>query len=201
MRYLTAAVAALLLAISPAAAKPEIGKPAPDFTAKDAAGKDVTLSALKGQKVVLEWHNPGCPFVVKHYSSDNMQNLQKGAKDAGVVWITINSSAEGKQGYMDAAALETFLRENPHYASHYITDPEGKIGRLYGASTTPHMFVIDEKGMLTYMGAIDSNASADKADIPGATNYVTETLASLQAGKPVEVASTQPYGCSVKYAN
>lgn len=193
-----------LLAIMPlsvAQAAPEIGKPAPDFTAAAADGSSVPLSASKGKITVLEWNNPGCPFVRKHYESNNMQQLQAYAKEKGVVWYTVNSGAKGKEGYMDAAQAKEYMAKEHMASAHYLLDPEGKIGHLYGAKATPHMFVIDANGTLVYEGAIDSKASADKADIASAKNYVREAIDDLLAGKKIATPSTQAYGCSVKYGS
>lgn len=195
-------VAACFFAANASAAV-EVGKPAPDFTGTDAiTGKTLSLSSLKGKPVVLEWHNPGCPFIMKHYGSGNMQKLQAYAHDQGVVWVSINSSAEGKQGNMtEAAAKEMVAKDHYSNAAHYILDPKGEIGRLYDAKTTPHMFVINAEGNVVYMGAIDDKPSPDKADIGSARNYVREAIDDLKQNKPVQMASTSPYGCSVKYAN
>lgn len=193
------ALTAFTLFAAPAFAAPEIGKPAPDFTATDTNGTVVTLSALKGKIVVLEWTNPECPFVVKHYGSGNMQKLQAAAKANGVVWVSVNSSAAGKEGHLDAASANATLVKNKAVPAHLILDSDGKIGKLYDAKTTPHMFVIDAKGNLAYMGAIDDKASVDAADIAGAHNYVTDALAALTAGKAPEVSNTKSYGCGVKY--
>jgi peroxiredoxin len=178
----------------------EVGKAAPDFSVTDAQGKTRSLAEFKGKTVVLEWHNPECPFVKKHYNtSTNMQNQQKDATNSDVVWLSINSGAPGKQGAMngtDAMAKIAALQAAP---SAYLIDSEGKVGQAYGAKTTPHMYVIDGGGVLRYAGAIDSNPSADASDIPAATQYVSQALAELKAGKPVSMAVTKPYGCSVKY--
>lgn len=187
----------VLLAV-PAWADVAPGKPAPNFTATDIEGKAVELSKLQGKTVVLEWNNPECPFVKKFYGAGAMQQLQK---DAGkeAVWITINSSAVEKQGHLTTNTAKAYVKDQAAAPAHYILDAEGKIGKLYDAKTTPHMFVIDKSGNVVYMGAIDDKASTDSADIKGAKNYVTAALGSLAAGKPVEVASTQSYGCNVKY--
>lgn len=190
---------ALTLLAAPALAAPEIGKPAPDFTASDTNGTSVTLSTLKGKIVVLEWTNPQCPFVVKHYGSGNMQKLQSDAKAKGVVWISVNSSAAGKEGHLSAETANKTLAENKAAPAHLILDADGTIGKLYDAKTTPHMFVIDAKGNLAYMGAIDDKASVDPADIPSAHNYVTAAIDALLAGKAPEMANTKSYGCGVKY--
>ena len=191
------AVVALFVA-GAAAAKPEVGKPAPAFTVTDSNGKAHSLSDFAGKTVVLEWHNPECPFVKKHYSG-NMQHQQKDATGQEVVWLTINSGKAGKQGHLDAKAANAYLVASNASPSAYLIDADSATGSAYAAKTTPHMFVIDGKGTLQYMGAIDSVPSADVGDIADATQYVTQALTELEAGKPVSVASTQPYGCSVKY--
>lgn len=200
LRYLLAALFFLHATIALAA--PEIGKPAPDFNVADHTGKPAKLSGYKGKTVVLEWHNPECPFVKKHYGSGNMQALQSNARsEHGVVWIMVNSGAVGKQGHMTPEQASAFLENNKLKADHYIVDADGAIGKLYDAKTTPHMFVVDKEGNLAYMGAIDDKSSADPADIAGARNHVRAALEELAAGKPVTVASSQSYGCSVKYAD
>lgn len=196
------AFALLTLALmSPAHAAVSVGALAPDFSAKDASGAEVTLSKLKGKPVVLEWTNHLCPFVVKHYGSQNMQATQKLAAEKGAVWISINSSAAGKQGHVSAEEAMKIATEKGAKPAHIILDADGKIGRLYGAKTTPHLYVIDSDGAIAYMGAIDDKPTADKADVEGATNYVKATIDALAAGKKPEVAESQPYGCSVKYAD
>lgn len=182
-------------------AEVEIGKLAPAFTGTDMYGKEVTLDQYRGKTVVLEWNNPGCPFVVKHYSGGNMQALQKEATADGVVWLTINSGGEGKQGSMSNEQAQASFKEKDLASTAYLLDPSGKIGKAYDAKTTPHMFVIDAEGLLVYAGAIDSNASFDSDDIAGAENYVKTALASIKAGTPIKTASTKPYGCSVKYSD
>jgi hypothetical protein len=174
---------------------------APDFTAIDSiSGKSITLSQFKGKIVVLEWTNALCPFVKKHYGIGNMQKLQQAATRDGVVWISINSGAEGNQGFLaDDAAVKAEIADKKSAPSYYVRDTQGKIGKLFAAKTTPHMFVIDASGALVYQGAIDSISSADPADIAGSTNFVTQALAEIKTGKPVSNAMTQPYGCSVKY--
>ncbi len=203
MRFYSLILSALaLMALSlPACAAVEIGKTAPDFTATDTKGVDVTLSALQGKNVILEWNNPECPFVVKHYSSKNMQQLQTLAKDNGYVWITINSSAPGRQGNMTAAEANKLLGEKGASPAHIILDPSGEIGKMYDAKTTPHMFVINSAGNVAYAGAIDSKSSADPADIATAENYIVAAMDAIAAGNAPEPAQTKPYGCSVKYAN
>lgn len=180
--------------------KASIGKTAPDFTLTDLHGKARHLSDYRGKFVVLEWNNPDCPFVNKHYGSGNMQALQREYGKKGVVWLTINSSAKGKQGYYEPAALEKWLGSEKWAAQAYLRDTDGKVGRLYGAKTTPNMFVIDPKGTLIYAGAIDDKPSTKKADVATAKNYVRACLDAAMAGKTVAVHATVPYGCSVKYA-
>lgn len=180
-------------------AAPEVGEPAPAFTGATADGETVSLDQYLGKTVVLEWTNHECPFVVKHYETGNMQALQKNATDNDVVWLKIVSSAPGKQGFVEAdEALELMEKHNVH-ASETILDPTGEIGKLYDAQVTPHMYVIDAEGTLAYKGAIDDNSSASKDAVEGAKNYVQAALDALSAGEPVDPASTQPYGCSVKY--
>jgi peroxiredoxin len=193
-------IIAAVLAPFVANASVEVGKAAPNFSVTDAQGKARSLAEFKGKTVVLEWHNPECPFVKKHYNgSTNMQTQQKAASANGVVWLAINSGAPGKQGAMDGAAAVAKLAALQSAPSAYLLDSDGTVGKAYGATTTPHMYVIDGSGVLRYAGAIDSVPSADAADIPGATQYVSQALAELQAGKPVSMAVTKSYGCSVKY--
>lgn len=177
----------------------EIGKPAPAFTTKDINGNEQSLEAYKGKIVVLEWNNPGCPFVKKHYESNNMQGLQSYVTGKGVVWLTVNSSATGKQGAMDSDQARVYLSEHKSAPSAYILDPAGTIGRLYDAKTTPHMYVVDANGNLAYQGAIDDKSSVSQTDIPTAKNYVRAAVDSLLAGNKVETPQTKAYGCSVKY--
>jgi len=179
----------------------ETGKPAPEFTLTDTHGKIHSLTDFKGKTVVLEWTNPGCPFVVKHYGSGNMQALQKEYTAKGVVWLTICSSAPGKQGQMSSANWNKNLTENGSSPTALLIDEDGTVGRLYKAKTTPHLFVINSGGNVVYEGAIDSIKSPNPEDIPKATNYVRAALDEVLAGKPVTQPSTTPYGCSVKYAN
>jgi len=199
MRNLLFSILTMIGFSGAALAMPAIGQPAPDFTAKDIAGNDVTLSALKGKIVVLEWTNPECPFVKKFYNVDAMQKLQADMQAKDIVWISINSSAKGKGGNLSADAAKKYIADNKATPNHYMADEEGVIGTLYAAKTTPHMYVIDAKGNLAYMGAIDDKATADSADITGAKNYVRVAVDSLSTGKTVEVPSTQAYGCTVKY--
>lgn len=182
-----------------ATAEPRIGEAAPAFTTLDTSGKPVSLADFRGKTVVLEWTNHECPFVKKHYGAKNMQAQQGSAAGDGVVWLTINSGAPGKQGHVDAAGAEAVMARDGFKSTAYLLDASGDTGRAYGAKTTPHMYIIDGEGVLRYNGAIDSIPSADPADIPAATQYVTQALGELAAGKAVSVVSTQPYGCSVKY--
>lgn len=180
----------------------DVGQPAPDFTLTDIDGKKHSLSEFRGKTVVLEWHNPDCPLVRKHYESDNIPKLQREATKDGIVWLTINSGAPGQQGadYTTAQLKELFAKQNSA-ATAYFRDQDGKVGHLYSAKTTPHMYIIDAKGTLQYQGAIDSIPSANKADIAKATNYVREALGSMKAGQPIKDTATKPYGCSVKYGS
>ncbi len=195
------AAAALACTCLSASAAAVVGTAAPDFSLTDSNGKSHTLSEYKGKPVVLEWNNPGCPFVHKHYESGNIPGQQAQATGAGVIWLTLNSGATGKQGYLDGAGANAVVAQYHAAPSAYLLDADGRVGHLYGAKTTPHLFVIDKDGVVRYMGGIDSIASTDVADIAKATQYVPEALAELAAGKPVSVASAQPYGCSVKYGS
>jgi peroxiredoxin len=177
----------------------ETGSSAPDFTLPDTTGQTRHLSDYKGKFVVLEWYNPDCPFVGKHYKSGNMQQLQKEYTAKGVVWLTIDSSAPGEQGNYPAEKLNAISTKVGAARTALLLDPEGKTGRLYGAKTTPDMYVIDPKGNLVYRGAIDNKRSTDEADVKAATNYVRQALDAVMGGKPVPNPSTQPYGCTVKY--
>ncbi|WP_448585031.1 thioredoxin family protein [Thermaurantiacus sp.] len=195
----TALIATAALIAAPALAAPTIGKPAPEFTATDATGRTVRLADYRGKTVVLEWHNPDCPFVKKFYEPGAMQKLQADARAKGIVWLTINSGAPGKQGNLSPEAAQRYMKAQGSAASAYLPDPGGTIGRAYGAQTTPHMFVIDPAGTLVYAGGIDDTPTADPADIPRARNHVTAALADLEAGRPVATPTGRPYGCSVKY--
>lgn len=188
----------LLAAVSLHAA-PQIGKPAPAFTLKDTAGKEVSLADYKGKYVVLEWINYGCPFVQKHYVSKNMQNLQKEYTGKDVVWLSICSSAAGKQGNLSAADIEKKNQEYGANFSAYLIDDNGAVGREYDAKTTPEMYVVNPEGVLIYKGAIDDKPTAKPEDVKGASNYVQTALNAALAGEPIPVTETKPYGCSVKY--
>jgi hypothetical protein len=182
------------------AATAEVGQAAPDFTLTDINGNRHALSDFKGKTVVLEWVNPLCPFVQKHYDqSGNIPKLQKSATGDGVVWLTINSAAPGKEGDYDSAQVRDWQKRINSSATAYLRDQEGKVGRMYDARTTPHMYVINPGGTLVYAGGIDSIRSSRVEDIGKATNYVTEALADVKAGKAVRTAHSRPYGCSVKY--
>ncbi len=176
-----------------------VGEPAPAFSLPDTNGGQEALSALKGKYVVLECVNFECPFVGKHYGSGNMQKLQKIYTGKGVVWLSINSSAPGKQGALDATKANALVKDKGAAPTAFLLDSEGAVGQAYGAKTTPHMFIIDPSGKLIYNGAIDDRPSTDKADIGPARNYVQAALDEALAGKPVTTTSSQPYGCSVKY--
>ena len=192
-------IAGLIMTAAAAHADPEIGKPAPDFSATDSNGKTVKLSDFRGKTVVLEWTNDGCPYVGKHYSSGNMQTLQKDAAAKGVIWLTIISSAPGSQGYVTGEQANALTKERGAAPAAVLLDPEGEVGHLYDARTTPHMFMVNKDGTLVYMGGIDDKATTDVADIKTAKNYVRAALDELAAGEPVENAVTRPYGCSIKY--
>jgi peroxiredoxin len=183
-----------------AAAPAAIGQPAPNFTLQGSDGKTHSLADYKSKYVILEWTNPQCPFVHKFYDSGAMQKLQKEETAKGAAWLRINSSAEGSQAYQSAADLASYEKEHQVAATASLLDPEGKVGHLYGARTTPHMFVIDPKGVLIYAGGIDNKPSPDPADIATATNYVTAALNEARAGKPVTTPTAPPYGCHVAYA-
>jgi peroxiredoxin len=184
-----------------AQAQVKIGEKAPDFPMKGTDGKEHKLSDYLGKTVVLEWFNHDCPFVKKHYdpSVKNMQSLQKSATDDGVIWVSINSSAQGKQGHLTTEEAIEISTEKAAHPSVILLDANGKIGKLYGARTTPHMFIIDKAGILRYMGAIDSTPSTDASDISASKNYISQALAEIKADKPVNEPVTEAYGCSVKY--
>jgi hypothetical protein len=196
--WIATAAFAVALALSTAWAA-RVGERAPDFTATDSNGKVHKLSGYAGKYVVLEWHNRGCPFTAKHYDSGNMQRLQREWTARGVIWLTVNSSAPGKQGYVTAADENAFLKQANAAPTAVLLDPTGALGHLYEAKTTPQMFIINPEGTLIYNGAIDDRATTDASDINGAKNYVSLALGEALAGKPVSMASTRPYGCSVKY--
>ena len=191
-------VAFALLAI-PAFAQVRVGAPAPNFTGTDSNGHTHSLSEDHGKYVVLEWHNQGCPYTRKHYVSGNMQNLQKEWTAKGVAWFTVISSAPGQQGYVTPSEENQYLAKMHADPTAVLLDPEGKIGRLFDAKTTPQMIVINPAGDVIYDGAIDNRPTPDVDDIQGADNYVNDALTEAMAGKPVATTYTRPYGCSVKY--
>lgn len=188
-----------LLPLTMAAQSARVGEPAPQFTATDSHGQPHSLAEYKGKYVVLEWHNQGCPYTQKHYVSGNMQELQKEWTDKGVVWFTVISSAPGQQGYVTASEENTYLARMRADPTAALLDSDGKVGRLYGAKTTPEMYVVDPQGKLIYEGAIDNRPTPDLSDIKGADNYLSDALTEALAGKPVAVSYTRSYGCSVKY--
>ncbi len=195
---LTAALALTGAAAASADVRP--GETAPGFKLVDTSGRSVSLASLKGKVVVLEWTNDQCPYVRKHYGTDTMQTLQRDATGQGVVWLTVISSAPGTQGNVSAAQADKLTADRKAAPSHVVFDPEGDVGRLYKATSTPHMYVIDKDGKLAYTGAIDDKPSADRATIEGARPYTREAIAAVLAGKPVAVTSTRAYGCTIKYA-
>jgi hypothetical protein len=195
-RLLAAALASLFAAT--AAASAAVGQQAPSFTVTDLAGKPVKLEDYKGKTVVLEWNNFGCPFVMKHYNSGNMQALQK--KYSGdVVWLAVNSTAKGHSDYTEPTKISQQLQGFGAQPARYLMDEPGSMGLAYGAKVTPHMYIIDPQGKVVYNGAIDDKRSTNPADVKTSKNYVIAALDELKAGKPVSVASTAPYGCTIKY--
>ena len=191
--------AAIALAAPAAHAAPVVGQAAPAFTAKDADGKTRSLSEFNGKTVVLEWTNDGCPYVQKHYKSGAMQGLQKAAAKDGVVWLTLISSAPGKQGYLEGAQAKGWKATNGAGSTALLLDLKGQVGQAYEAKTTPHMYVVNPAGTLVYMGGIDDKPTADPASLKGATNYVAAALSDVKAGRPVAKAVSKPYGCTIKY--
>ena len=198
-KLLFALLASLVSTAVFAVDSPPVGSAAPDFSVTDSKGKTQALSQYKGKYVVLEWFNPECPFVKKHYGSGNMQKLQEEFTGKGVVWLTIDSSAPGLEGSLTPEEANKKIAEWKTHSTAFLLDGEGKVGRTYGAKNTPHMFVINPEGKIVYEGAIDSKASPNPADIPSSTNYVKVALDEALAGKPVSTSSSRPYGCSVKY--
>ena len=216
--YVAIAVTALVLVLVARAATPvspggdsqgsaghaaRVGQSAPTFTGKDSRGKTVSLDQYRGKYVVLEWTNLTCPFTKKHYDSGNMQALQQEWTAKGVIWLTVLSSspAHASDGYLTAAQENEHIAQAHAHPTAAILDASGEIGLLYGAKTTPHMFVIDPQGKLIYAGAIDNRPTTDTADVKTAKNYVSAALTEAMAGQPVETVSTRPYGCAVKYDN
>jgi peroxiredoxin len=199
-RNLCCGLVITLLLISSAYAV-KVGEPAPDFQATDSNGQVHKLSNERGKFLVLEWHNNGCPYTQKHYESGNMQRLQKEWTGKGVVWFTVISSAQGQQGYVTAQQENDYLKQMKASPTAALLDPQGDVGRLYSAKTTPHMFVINPAGVLIYDGAIDDKPTTEKYDIAGAKNYVSQVLEEAAAGSQVSTPTSRPYGCSVKYAH
>jgi len=199
MNIITKSTIALLVAAGTALAAPQVGQPAPEFTLTDSNGKAHKLSDFKGKFVVLEWLNHGCPFVIKHYESGNMQKLQKEYTGKDVVWLSIASSAPGKQGHMSPEETNKTKADKGSAATAVLRDEDGTVGKLYDAKVTPELYVVDPEGTLIYMGAIDDMKSTDTADVAGAKNYVKQALDEAMAGKPVSEPSTSAYGCGIKY--
>jgi peroxiredoxin len=200
--YSALVMLATSLILAPAArAEVQVGATAPDFSLPDTHGQTHRLSDYRGKIVVLEWYNPDCPFVGKHYRSGNMQQLQKEYTAKGVIWLTVDSSAPGEQGNYPAETLNQVSNKVGAVRTALLLDPDGKVGHLYDAKTTPDMYIIDSKGSLVYRGAIDDKSNTNEADIKTATNYVRQALNAVLTGKPVPVSATRPYGCTVKYAD
>ncbi len=199
--YRRALIAASLFSCiaSAHAAAAAVGQPAPNFTLKDAAGKTVRLSDYKGKHVVLEWTNPGCPFVRKHYDSGNMQSTQRESTGKGVVWLAINSTEKASSDYLEPGKLAAWMSQQKSAPTAVLMDEDGIAGQAYGARTTPHMYIVDPAGKLIYAGGIDSIPSGNVDDIKKATNYVRQALGETLAGQPVSAAATRPYGCTIKY--
>lgn len=199
IRWFAAGLFASSLA-SGVTAAPTPGQPAPNFRVMDVAGKPVSLVDFKGKYVVLEWNNPGCPFVQKHYDSGNMQSLQKRYGADNVAWLSINSTTDSSSDYMPPAKLAAWFKQHNAAPTAVLMDTSGEVGRVFGAKVTPHMYVIDPNGTLVYAGAIDDKRSTNPADVKGATNYVAAALADAKSGKPVSKANSSAYGCTIKYS-
>jgi peroxiredoxin len=199
--FSSAALVVTLLPLGAFSQSPRVGAPAPAFTATDSRGQTQSLAQYKGKYVVLEWHNQGCPYTRKHYASGNMQNLQKEWTAKGVAWFTVISSAPGMQGYVTPPQENAYLAQMNAAPTAVLLDPEGKVGHLYGAKTTPQMFVINPEGNIIYAGAIDDKPTPDPDDIRGADNYVSDALTAAMTGKPIATSYTRSYGCSVKYSD
>src|SRR5262245_11678267 len=190
-------------AIAPRAARAataKVGEPAPAFTVSATTGAPVSLADYRGKLVILEWTNHECPYVRKHYETGNMQALQKESVGQGVVWLTLISSAPGTQGHVTAKEADELTTTRKAGPTAVLFDPTGTVGKAYGATNTPHMYVVDKAGMLMYAGAIDDRPTSRRSDVPGAHNYVRAALASVAAGQPVKTPVTRAYGCTVKYA-
>ena len=197
-RTLLSAAALLALGAHLPARAARVGQPAPDFSLPDTGGKAVRLADFRGRFVVLEWTNPGCPFVRKHYESGNMGATQKLARDQGVAWLAINSTETASGDYLEPPRLADWLKQHQGVPTAVLMDPEGTTGRAYDAKTTPHLYIVDPQGMLVYAGGIDSIASARVSDIEKATNHVKAALADIAAKRPIAQAVTKPYGCTIK---
>ncbi len=198
---LAAFTAVTVIMATPVSAAAVVGKPAPNFKVADVNGKAVSLSDYRGKTVVLEWNNPECPFVKKHYGSGNMQKAQAAAAKDGVVWLSINSGAPGKQGHMSAAEAKAVMAKAGARPTAYLLDHKGIVGKLYDAKTTPHMYIVNKAGTLVYAGGIDDKPTPRPADIDGARNHVLAALSEIKAGKAVSVTTSRPYGCAVKYSD
>jgi peroxiredoxin len=185
--------------LNSALAEAEVGKPAPEFELSNHRGETIRLADFNGKWLVLEWFNNDCPFVVKHYKSNNMQTLQKKYTEKGVQWVSVVSSAPGKQGHVTEEQAKKLIEQNKAHVTHMLLDPKGIMGKAYGAKTTPHMFVINPQGVVVYAGAIDDNSSSNPKVIRHSKNYVAAALDQGMAGQPIKVTSSRPYGCSVKY--
>ena len=197
---ITSAVSVGALVFSPwLRAAPSVGQMAPDFTLLDTAGKSVRLSDFKGKHVVLEWVNPGCPYVRKHYGSNNMQTTQKEVVAGGVVWLAINSTEEASSDYQTPEELARWMSDSKAAATHTLMDPQGTVGQAYGARTTPHMYIVNPQGQLIYAGGIDSIPSSSADDVKKAVNYVKQGVTQALAGQALSNPTTRPYGCSIKY--
>lgn len=192
--------AGTLIRVEPAWAAPKVGEPAPAFTATASTGASVSLADYKGKVVILEWTNHDCPYVRKHYETGNMQSLQKETTSEGVVWLTIISSAPNSQGYVTPGQANELTASRKAAPTSVLLDPKGAVGHLYGATNTPHMYVVDKAGLLVYAGAIDDRPTSRKADVPGANNYVRAAFQAVAAGQPVKTPVTRAYGCTVKYS-
>ena len=199
MKHILKSTLTLLVAAGTAVAAPSVGQPAPEFTLTDSNGQSHNLSDFKGKFVVLEWLNHGCPFVKKHYDGGNMQGLQKEFTGKDVIWLSIVSSAPGKQGHMSPEETNKTKEEKGSAATAILNDEDGTVGKLYDAKVTPELYVINPEGTLIYMGAIDDKKSVEPADVAGAKNYIKQALDEAMAGNPVSEPTTEAYGCGIKY--
>ena len=199
MKFAVPLIAVSLFAAAGTVAAVTAGQPAPAFSATDVNGKTVSLADFKGKYVVLEWNNPNCPFVIKHYSSGNMQALQKRFGADNVAWLAVNSTAETHSDYMASDKLAAWFKQHNSAPTAVLMDTKGDVGRAFGAKVTPHMYVVDPKGNVIYAGAIDDKRSANPADVKSATNYVVAALTDARSGKPVATAASNAYGCTIKY--